>query len=148
MGVIQAYGIPSPDSIDGTAFRITRDYCCSDESKIWQIVKSSGGLRLHFSMFHQVPFEGDLTVRIYGRDYRYGVGGWALVWTPVNMQAGDNVWRLTEGEVTMERPYNFYMVEIIGHVPGDIGTTGAALTGVYFSVSGSQIHLPIVVGGQ
>lgn len=144
IGILQANGIPSPDSMDGTAYRITRDYNHGDESKLWQIVESPGGLLLHFSVFHQVPSHGDLTVRVYGRDTRYGIGGWALLWTPVDLQTGDNVWRYTEKELTLERPYNFYMVEIMGHVPLPIGTTGAAVTGVYFAVEGSAIYLPVV----
>lgn len=140
----QADGVPSPDAMNGTASRFVRDTNGITEAKLWQVVESPGGLRLHFSMFHQVPAGRDLTVRIYGRDTRYGVGGWSLLWTPVNMQTGDNVWRLVDAQMTTERPYRFYMVEIVGHVPGDLGDVGATFTGVDFSVSGGAIYMPMV----
>lgn len=144
VNIWQASGVPSPDALDGTALRLVRDTNGITEGKLWQVVESHGGLRLLFSAYHQIPQGHDLIVRIYGRDYRYGVGGWSLLWTPVNIQTGDNVWRSVDTQMTTARPYRFYMVEIIGHVPGDIGDVGAALTGVYFSVDGGVVYLPMV----
>jgi hypothetical protein len=146
---VQELGIPSPDAIGGTAQKFTRKTCCIFEAKFWQIVESSGGLLLKFSTYTLLDEGDNLTIRIYGRDTRYGIGGWDHLWTPVQLIGGGGTWQNSGVlELTTPYPYRYYMIEAAGHVPMPIGTQGAAITGVYFAVDGSTLYLPTVVNGN
>lgn len=149
LGVIQGADIPSQDALDGTAYQITRDYNYDSLSHIWQIVESPGGLRLRFSVYTRLDAGDNLTINVYGRDARYGIGGWDHLWTPLQLTGGNGAWQNSGVlEFTSPHPYRYYMIEVMGHVPMPIGTTGAALTGVYFSTGGSTLYLPTVVNGN